>query len=123
VIQAVLKQMHNKVNGLVHCSGGGQTKILHFVHNLHVVKDNLFPVNELFGTIQQQSGTEWREMYQVFNMGHRMECYVPDQQSAEEIIAIAGSYGIAAKIIGHCEPANNTSLTIKTDQGVFSYPA
>jgi phosphoribosylformylglycinamidine cyclo-ligase len=123
VIQTLLKQMHSKIHGLVHCSGGGQTKILHFVNDLHVVKDNLFPVNELFGTIQQQSGTAWREMYQVFNMGHRMECYVPDQKCAEEIIAIANDYGIGARIIGRCEPASNTSLTIKTDQGVFSYPA
>ncbi len=108
------------IHGMVHCSGGAQTKVLHFVDNLHIVKDNLFPTPPLFKLIQEQSGTSWQEMYKVFNMGHRMEVYVaPDQ--AQAIIDVAKSFNIDAQIVGKCEEGKGKSLTIKSEHGVFEY--
>ena len=107
---------------MIHCSGGAQTKILHFVNDLHIVKDNLFPVPPLFAMIQEESGTDWREMYQVFNMGHRMEFYVP-ASIADEIISISESFGIPARIVGRVEanPDGGKKLTIISDKGTFEY--
>jgi phosphoribosylformylglycinamidine cyclo-ligase len=121
VIRMVLEELKGNIHGLVHCSGGGQTKVLHFIDQLHVVKDNLFPVPALFRLIQQESGTPWSEMYQVFNMGHRMECYVPDEASANAIVAIAGTFGIDARIVGRCVAAVRPSVTISTLNGTFDY--
>jgi len=104
----------------VHCSGGGQTKIMHFIENLHVIKDNLFPVPPLFELIQRSSGTPWEEMYRVFNMGHRMELYVAERDAAA-IIEIASGFNLDARIIGHCEPATSRRLTIRAAQGEFVY--
>jgi len=107
---------------MIHCSGGGQTKVLHFVRGLHVVKDNLFPVPPVFNLIQGESATDWREMYKVFNMGHRMEFYT-DGATAERIISIAKSFKIEAQIVGRVESARHDerSLTIKSEHGVFEY--
>ena len=105
---------------MVHCSGGAQTKILHFVDNLHIVKNNLFPIPPLFKLIQEQSGTDWKEMYQVFNCGHRMELYV-DEQVAENIIAISQSFDVDAQIIGRVEPSETKKLTIQSEYGKFYY--
>ena len=120
VIKEILKVMRPAIHGMVHCSGGGQTKILHFIDRMHVVKNNLFPVPLLFEMIQKSSGTPWEEMYRVFNIGHRMELYV-DQADAQSIIDIAAKYGIEARIIGFCKPATSRKLTIKTEFGEFSY--
>jgi len=108
------------IHGMVHCSGGAQTKILHFIDNLHVVKDNLFEVPPLFELIQQESGTDWKEMYQVFNMGHRMELYVPET-IASDLIAISASFGVPAQIVGRVEAADRKSLTLSSDKGIFRY--
>jgi phosphoribosylformylglycinamidine cyclo-ligase len=105
---------------MVHCSGGAQTKILHFVENLHIIKDNLFDVPPLFKLIQQESKTEWKEMYQVFNMGHRMELYV-DEKIAQEIIDISKSFNVDAKIVGRVEAAESKKLTIESEFGRFEY--
>lgn len=109
-----------QIHGMVHCSGGAQTKVLHFVDNVHVIKDNLFPIPPLFRLIQEQSKTDWKEMYQVFNCGHRMEIYVP-QEIANEIIAISGSFNIEAQIVGRVEASENKKLTIKSEFGTFEY--
>ena len=121
IIQKIFSEMgSNSIHGMVHCSGGAQTKILHFVDNLHIVKDNLFPVPPLFDMIQKESGTSGREMYQVFNMGHRMELYIsPDK--AEEIIAISKSFNVDAQVVGHVASAPIKKLTLKTPYGVFEY--
>jgi len=108
------------IHGVVHCSGGAQTKILHFVNNVHVVKNALFDVPPLFELIQKESNTSWQEMYKVFNMGHRMEVYIPEQY-AKDIIAISESFNVPARIIGYVEPAEETKLTISTEQGDFLY--
>jgi phosphoribosylformylglycinamidine cyclo-ligase len=121
VMQRVFGEMKRHIHGLVHCSGGGQTKVLHFTDRLHVVKDNLFPEPELFSLIRNQSGTGWQEMYQVFNMGHRMECYVPDRKCADAIIDIARSFGIEARVVGYCEAADTATLTISSSHGTFRY--
>jgi phosphoribosylformylglycinamidine cyclo-ligase len=105
---------------MVHCSGGGQTKILHFIDNLHIVKDNLLPIPPLFDMIQTESQTPWKEMYQVFNMGHRLEVYL-DQQYAHQIIEISKSFGIDAQIIGYVEASDSKKLSIKTPDGEFVY--
>jgi phosphoribosylformylglycinamidine cyclo-ligase len=105
---------------MVHCSGGAQTKVMHFVDNKHVVKDNLFAIPPLFQLIHNESGTEWKEMYKVFNMGHRMEIYV-DEQFAQTIIDISRSFNINAQIVGHVEDAPCNKLTIKSGAGVFEY--
>ncbi|MGO4912118.1 AIR synthase related protein [Leeuwenhoekiella sp. W20_SRS_FM14] len=121
VIKKILKEVdRNLLHGMVHCSGGAQTKVLHFVNNVHIVKDNLFELPPLFKLIQEESGTSWREMYQVFNMGHRMELYV-DPALAEEIIAISKSFNIDAQVIGRVEPSESKKLTIKSTFGTFTY--
>lgn len=120
VIKKILDTMRKDIHGMVHCSGGAQTKIMHFVTNKRIIKDNLFPVPPLFRLIQEQSGTDWKEMYKVFNMGHRMEIYVsPDK--AEEIISISKSFGIDAKVIGRVEDAASNSLMIISENGIFEY--
>jgi phosphoribosylformylglycinamidine cyclo-ligase len=105
---------------LVHCSGGAQTKILHFVDNMHIIKNNLFRVPPLFEIIQKESKTDWKEMYKVFNMGHRFEIYV-NENIAEDIIQISKKFNIDAQIIGHCEKSEVKKLTIKTEKGIFEY--
>jgi len=120
VVKAILNEFRPAIHGMVHCSGGGQTKVLNFIDNLHVVKDNLFDLPPLFRLIQEQSGTPWQEMYKVFNMGHRFEIYVPEQY-AREIIDISAGFGIDARIIGFCEPAEKPRLTIRSDYGDFFY--
>lgn len=121
VIKKILeKYTANEIHGMVHCSGGAQTKILHFIDNLHVIKDNLFPVPPLFKLIQEQSKTDWKEMYQVFNCGHRMEVYVP-AAIAEDIIAISKSFDIDARIVGRVEESEHKKLTINSEYGQFEY--
>lgn len=120
VIMAILKSMRSQIHGMVHCSGGAQTKILHFVNDVHVVKDHLFPIPPLFELIQKESGTDFKEMYQVFNMGHRMELYVSPER-AEEIIQISESFGIPAQIVGHVEAFSGKKLTIRSSFGEFIY--
>ncbi len=120
VIKEILKKHRAQIHGMVHCSGGAQTKVLHFVNNLHVIKDNLFEVPPLFKLIQQESKTDWKEMYKVFNMGHRMEIYVPENM-AQEIISISESFKIRAKIVGRCEAFDGKKLTIKSEYGTFEY--
>ncbi|MEQ7801137.1 AIR synthase-related protein [Pedobacter sp. ASV1-7] len=121
VIKKVLESHRNQIHGIVHCSGGAQTKVLHFVNdNVHIIKDNMFPVPPLFQLIQEQSGTDWKEMYKVFNMGHRMELYVP-AAIAEDIIAISKSFNIDAQIIGRVESANKKQVTINSDKGNYTY--
>lgn len=120
VIKEVLNHYRPHIYGMVHCSGGGQTKILHFVDNLHIVKDNMFAVPPLFKLIQQQSSTSWQEMYKVFNMGHRMELYV-DEVVAQNIISISQHFNIEAKIIGYCEASQQKKVTIKSEYGEFIY--
>jgi phosphoribosylformylglycinamidine cyclo-ligase len=121
IIKAVLDKYTSKdIHGMVHCSGGAQTKVLHFVDNVHVVKDNLFPVPPLFQLIQEQSNTNWKEMYQVFNCGHRMELYVPEA-IANNIIEISKSFGVAAQIVGRVEASESKKLTIQSEYGLFEY--
>ncbi len=120
VIKEVIKHYHPVIHGMIHCSGGAQTKILNFIDNLHVIKDNMFETPELFKIIQKESQTNWKEMYQVFNMGHRFEIYV-FQEFAEDIIQITRNFGIDAQIIGHCYTSNNKKLTIKSPHGEFEY--
>jgi len=120
VIKSILEQYRDEINGMIHCSGGAQTKVLHFVDKLHIIKDNMFPTPPLFELIQKQSGTDWEEMYKVFNMGHRMELYVP-QSVSEDIINISKSFNIDAKIIGHVESSESKHLTIKSSYGTFNY--
>ena len=120
VIKKVLDQFRNKIDGMVHCSGGGQTKVLHFAGNVHIVKDNLFPTPPLFVAIQQESKTDWSEMYRVFNMGHRMEIYT-DEETAKAIIAIANSFEMEAQIIGRVEESETKKLTIQSAHGNFEY--
>lgn len=120
VIKAILDKMRSDIHGMVHCSGGAQTKVMHFVENKHVIKDNLFPVPPLFDLIQRQSGTPWEEMYKVFNMGHRMEIYLAPEH-AQAIIDIAAGFGIAARIVGRVEAAPANRLTIISDKGTFEY--
>ena len=105
---------------MIHCSGGGQTKVMHFIDNLHIIKDNLFPVPPLFRLIHEQSGTPWHEMYKVFNMGHRFEIYT-DEKNAGEIIRISEEFNLEAKIIGRCEPSDSKKLTIISEYGTFEY--
>ncbi len=120
VIKKMLDQYRSQIHGMVHCSGGAQTKVLHFIDQLHVIKDNLFPVPPLFKTIQEQSGTAWDEMYKVFNMGHRMELYVSEEIAAD-LIEISQSFGVEAQIVGRCEASNSKELTIKGEFGTFKY--
>lgn len=116
----VFKELRQHIHGLVHCSGGAQTKVLHFIDNLHVIKDNLFDVPPLFKLIQEVSGTDLKEMYKVFNMGHRMEVYL-DEKFAQQVIDISKSFGVDAKVIGRIEAADTKKVTLKTAQGIFVY--
>jgi phosphoribosylformylglycinamidine cyclo-ligase len=120
IISKLLDSHRDKIHGMVHCSGGAQTKVLHFVDELHVTKDNLFPTPPLFKMIQEESGTDWKEMYKVFNMGHRMEIYLPEE-FAEEVIEISKSFGVEAQVVGRCQKAEKASLTITTEHGTFEY--
>jgi phosphoribosylformylglycinamidine cyclo-ligase len=120
VVRAILEKYRSQVHGMVHCSGGGQTKILHFIDHLHVVKNNLLEVPPLFRLIREESGTSWEEMYRVFNMGHRLEFYIP-AEIAEAVIEISKSFGIEARVVGYCEPAAAKKLTILSDAGQFTY--
>lgn len=120
IIKKILAQFPNQIDGMVHCSGGGQTKVLHFVDKVHIIKDNLFPIPPLFKLIQEQSGTAFQEMYQVFNMGHRMELYV-DESIAQSIIDIAQSFNVDAQIVGRVEQSETKQLTIQSEFGTFKY--
>jgi len=121
IIKEILSKYSSKeIHGMVHCSGGAQTKILHFIENLHIIKDNLFDIPPLFKLIQEQSNTNWKEMYQVFNCGHRMELYIP-QEIAEDIITISNSFNVDAQIVGRVEVSDNKKLTIKSAYGEFVY--
>ena len=120
IIKVMLDQYRHQIHGMVHCSGGAQTKVLHFIDQLHVVKDKLFPVPPLFKLIQQESKTSWQEMYKVFNMGHRMELYVPNE-IATDLIKISESFGVPAQIIGHVEKTAHKQVTVKSEFGEFIY--
>ena len=120
VVKKLLDALRPQIHGMIHCSGGAQTKILHFVENVHVVKDNMFPIPPLFRTIQEQSKTDWKEMYKVFNCGHRFEVYLP-KEYAQQVIDISKSFGIDARIIGRIEPSDHTHLTIHSEYGTFEY--
>ena len=120
VIKKILDQFRSQIHGMVHCSGGAQTKVLHFINNLHIIKDNLFPIPPLFLMIQEESGTSWEEMYKVFNMGHRMEIYVPFE-IASDLIAISESFGIAAQVIGKVDSFDGKQVSIKSEKGEFRY--
>ncbi len=120
IIKEIIKEFGSEIHGMVHCSGGAQTKILNFIDNLHIVKDNLFSPPFLFKTIQEVSNTTWQEMYKVFNMGHRMEIYLP-LTYANDIINISESFGVNAQIIGYCETGTGKSLTIKSNFGTYHY--
>ena len=120
VIKKILEEMRADIHGMIHCTGGAQTKVMHFVDNVHVVKDNLFPVPPLFAMIQSQSGTDWKEMYKVFNMGHRMEIYLSPKHAAR-VIAISRSFGIPAQVVGYVEASDTPRLTITGEHGTFEY--
>ena len=120
IIVKLFEQMRKEIHGMVHCSGGAQTKVLHFIDDLHVIKDNLFEVPPLFRIIREQSGTDWKEMYKVFNMGHRMEIYVPEEFAAE-IISVAQSFDMDAKVVGRVEKASAKKVTLKSEFGEFIY--
>ena len=120
ILKAILTKNRAAINGLVHCSGGAQTKVLHFINSLHIIKDNLFPIPPLFQLIQEQSNTNWEEMYKVFNMGHRMEIYT-NIEFAQECIAISKSFGVDAQIIGRVEAADQKQVSIRSEKGNFIY--
>ncbi|MDE6170492.1 MAG: phosphoribosylformylglycinamidine cyclo-ligase, partial [Duncaniella sp.] len=120
VIKRLLSEMRPAIDGMIHCTGGAQTKVMHFVEGKHVIKDNLFPTPPLFSLIREESGTPWSEMYKVFNMGHRMEIYVAPEH-AEQVIAISESFGIPARIVGRVEEAPSNRLTIIGEGGTFEY--
>ena len=121
IIKEILSKYNSKdIHGMVHCSGGAQTKILHFIDNLHIIKDNLFPVPPLFKLIQEQSKTDWKEMYQVFNCGHRMEIYVPENV-ANDIISISKKFNVNAQVVGRVEKSNQKKLTISSEFGTYNY--
>lgn len=120
VVKKLLEELRPNIHGMVHCSGGAQTKILHFIDNLKVIKNNMFPVPPLFKLIQKESGTDWKEMYKVFNMGHRLEVYLP-MEFAAKVIEIAASFGIEAQIVGHCERSDKKELLIESEFGLFEY--
>jgi phosphoribosylformylglycinamidine cyclo-ligase len=120
IIKAILSKLRPNIHGMVHCSGGAQTKVMNFVNNKHVIKDNMFPVPPLFELIQRESGTDYSEMYKVFNMGHRMEIYLPAEY-ADEVIEISRSMGVEAQVIGRVEEAESNLLTLVTPYGTFEY--
>ncbi|MDK2979021.1 MAG: phosphoribosylformylglycinamidine cyclo-ligase [Bacteroidales bacterium] len=120
VMKKIFENYRSEIHGLIHCSGGAQTKILNFVNHLHIIKDNMFEIPALFKIIQEESGTAWDEMYKVFNMGHRMEIYTKPEM-AKDIIEISNSFGIDAQMIGHCEKSDSKKLTIQSEFGTFHY--
>jgi phosphoribosylformylglycinamidine cyclo-ligase len=121
VIRKLIDEIGKNIHGMIHCSGGAQTKILHFINDLHIIKDNLLQIPPLFEIIQKESNTDWREMYKVFNMGHRMEFYLPES-FADKVIDISRSFGIDAQVIGRVETsAKGKHLTISTENGTFLY--
>ncbi|QCR24067.1 AIR synthase related protein [Pontibacter sp. SGAir0037] len=120
IVKEILKEHRQHIHGMVHCSGGAQTKVLHFTDQVHIIKDNLFPTPSLFRIIQQESGTDWKEMYKVFNMGHRLEIYLPEQY-ANNLIAISNSFGVEAQIIGKVKASKGNELTIRSNHGEFYY--
>jgi len=120
VVKKVIDLLRGKIHGMIHCSGGAQTKILHFVENVHVIKDNMFPIPPLFRTIQEQSNTDWSEMYKVFNCGHRFEIYLPEEY-AQQVMDISRSFDIDARIVGRIESSDRTHLTIRSEFGEFKY--
>ena len=120
IMKKILDIMKHEIHGIIHCSGGAQTKILHFINGLHVIKDNMLEIPPLFELIQKESSTSWQEMYKVFNMGHRLEIYVPEN-FADEIISIAESFNVKAQIVGRVESSEDTHLTINSPYGNFSY--
>ena len=120
IVKLLLKNLRAEIHGMVHCSGGAQTKVLHFVENLHIVKDHLFEIPPLFKCIQEESRTHWKEMYKVFNMGHRMEIYL-EPAHADQVMAIAESFGVAAQIVGYVEASDQKQVTIKSEKGEFVY--
>ena len=119
-VKELLENHFDSIHGLIHCSGGGQTKVLHFIDNLHIIKDNLFEIPPLFKFIHGASGTELKEMYKVFNMGHRMEIYIPES-FADTIIALANRFHIDARIIGRVESSDQKKVTLRTPEGEFTY--
>jgi len=120
IVAQALKTLRSNIHGMVHCSGGAQTKVLHFVENVHIIKDNLFPVPPLFKLIHEQSGTDWNEMYRVFNMGHRLEIYLPEEYAAE-LISISKSFNVDAQVVGRVESLEGKKLTISSPFGEFKY--
>jgi len=120
VIKTILQNFKKEIHGMIHCTGGGQRKVMRFIQNIHVIKDNLLPLPPVFRIIQEESQTNWNEMYEVFNMGHRLEIYCP-KEVADELIAISRSFNIDAQIIGHCRPAERNTLTIRSPYGEFKY--
>ena len=120
ILKPIIEEYHEQIHGIIHCSGGGQTKILHYIDQFNIVKNNLFPTPALFKMIREESKTEWKEMYQVFNMGHRMELYVPESLS-EKIITHSKTFGVDAKIIGHVEQSTKKMVSIKSGHGDFTY--
>ncbi len=119
-MKSISSSFRDKINGVIHCRGGAQTKVMHFIDRLHIIKDNMFPVPPLFELIQSQSDTDWKEMYKVFNMGHRMELYVPEEIS-NDIIEISRSFNIDAQVIGHVQKSDSKKLTITSPHGTFNY--
>lgn len=120
IIVEVLKELRSKIGGMIHCSGGAQTKVLHFAKDVHIIKDNLFEIPPLFKLIQEESGTDWKEMYKVFNMGHRMEIYI-DEAYADEIISISKSFNVDAQIVGRVEDSDTSKLSIRTEGKEYIY--
>ncbi|MEQ9302530.1 MAG: AIR synthase-related protein, partial [Marinoscillum sp.] len=120
IVKKILTDLPGKINGMVHCSGGAQTKVLHFIENLKVIKDNLLPIPPLFKLIHEESGTDWKEMYQVFNMGHRYELYLPEEY-AQEVIDISKSFNVDAQIVGRVEAAGQKEVEIRTETGSYTY--
>ena len=120
VAKALLDELRPQIHGMVHCSGGAQTKVLHFIDNLHIIKNNLFPIPPLFALIQQESGTDWQEMYKVFNMGHRLEIYL-SEANAQRVIDIAAQFGIEGRIIGRVEAFEGKRVTVQSEVGTFVY--
>jgi len=120
IVKKLFSEMKNDIHGMIHCTGGGQTKAMKFIDNMHIIKDNLFTPPPLFSLIKESSGTSWKEMYSVFNMGHRMEIYL-SENDAQPVIDIASEFNLEAKIIGHCEAAEKTSMTITSPEGIINY--
>jgi phosphoribosylformylglycinamidine cyclo-ligase len=120
ILKQIIEAYRSAINGIVHCSGGAQTKVMHFAKQLHVIKDDLFLTPPLFSMIQKESATNWKEMYKVFNMGHRMEIYLPEKHAAD-VIAISKSFGVDAKIVGRCEASDANKLTIQSEHGTYHY--